>query len=288
MSTPNSDRTASNAAAPRWGFIGAGRMASALVRGMIRAGVASPDRIMAADPLESCREELARETGIEATASNRAVVERSDVVVLAVKPQSMSEALEELKPAAATRHLIVSIAAGVSIETIGGVLGGDRRVVRVMPNTPALLGEGASAFAMGPNTTQDDQATVHALLESVGRAVRVPESQLDAVTGLSGSGPAFVYLMIEALSDGGVRAGLPRDVATTLAAQTVLGGARMVLETGLHPGALKDQVASPGGTTIAGLHALERAGVRGALIDAVEAAARRSAELAAARPETRS
>lgn len=257
-------------------------MASALVRGMIRAGVASPDRVMAADPLESCRGELARETGIEATASNRAVVEGSDVVVLAVKPQSMGEALEELRPAVTTGHLIISIAAGVAIETISASLGGDHKVVRVMPNTPALLGEGASAFAMGPNTTQGDEAIVRALLESVGRAVRVPEAQLDAVTGLSGSGPAFVYLIIEALSDGGVRAGLPRDVAMTLAAQTVLGGARMVLETGIHPGALKDQVASPGGTTIAGLHALERAGVRGALIDAVEAAAQRSAELAAA------
>lgn len=278
--TPSPDNPASSAA-PRWGFIGAGRMASALVRGMIRAGVAGPDRIVAADPLASCREELARATGIETTDSNRAVVERSDVVVLAVKPQSMAGALEELRPTVAAGHLIVSIAAGVTIDAIDAALGGDRRIVRVMPNTPALLSEGASAYATGSRATQDDAAIVHALLESVGRAVQVPEAQLDAVTGLSGSGPAFVYLMIEALSDGGVRAGLPRDVATTLAAQTVLGGARMVLETGLHPGALKDQVASPGGTTIAGLHALERAGVRGALIDAVEAAARRSAELAA-------
>ena len=150
-----------------------------------------------------------------------------------------------------------------------------------MPNTPALVGEGASAYAMGPRTVAEDEAVVKGCLESVGRAVRVPESLLDAVTGLSGSGPAFVYLMIEALSDGGVRVGLPRDVATLLAAQTVLGAAKTVLETGLHTGVLKDQVASPGGTTIAGLHELERGGVRGALIDAVEAAARRSAELAA-------
>lgn len=266
----------------RWGFIGAGRMASALVRGMIRAGVASPDRIMAADPLETCRTELARAAEIETTASNRAVAQRSDVLVLAIKPQNMTEAFGELKPAIGSHHLLVSIAAGVAIETMGRALGADPKIVRVMPNTPALLGAGASAFAMGPNTSEGDEAIVRALLESVGLAVRVPEAQLDAVTGLSGSGPAFVYLIIEALSDGGVRAGLPRDVATTLAAQTVLGGARMVLETGLHPGALKDQVTSPGGTTIAGLHALERAGVRGALIDAVEAAARRSAELAAA------
>jgi pyrroline-5-carboxylate reductase len=149
-----------------------------------------------------------------------------------------------------------------------------------MPNTPALVAEGASAVALGPRTRLDDEAVVNSCLASVGRTVCVAEHLLDAVTGLSGSGPAFVYLMIEALSDGGVRVGLPRDVATLLAAQTVLGAARMVIETGLHPGVLKDQVASPGGTTIAGLHAMESGGVRGALIDAVEAATRRSAELA--------
>ena len=154
-----------------------------------------------------------------------------------------------------------------------------------MPNTPALVGEGAAGYCLGPaRTARRTRRSSRACLEAVGRAFRVPESLLDAVTGLSGSGPAFVYVMIEALSDGGVRVGLPRDVATALAAQTVLGAARMVLETGLHPGVLKDQVTSPGGTTIAGLHALERGGVRAALIDAVEAATRRSAELAAPAP----
>ncbi|WP_076349134.1 pyrroline-5-carboxylate reductase [Paludisphaera borealis] len=269
----------------RWGFIGAGKMASALIRGMIRAGVTTADLVSTSDPLASTRDELARETGITAAASNFAMVERSDVLVLAVKPQSMGQVLRELAAVVTPDHLVVSIAAGVSIATISDALGAGRRVVRVMPNTPALLGEGASAYALGPNATSDDAAVVQAFLDSVGRAVRVPESQLDAVTGLSGSGPAFVYMIIEALSDGGVRAGLPRDVATMLAAQTVLGSARMVLETNLHPGALKDQVTSPGGTTIAGLHALERAGVRGALIDAVQAAAHRSAELAAVAPQ---
>jgi pyrroline-5-carboxylate reductase len=191
----------------------------------------------------------------------------------------MNEVLGQLRDVIAERHLVISIAAGIPIAAIGQALGPDRRIVRVMPNTPALLGEGASAYALGPRVDAGDDEAVAALLAAVGRAVRVPEPMIDAVTGLSGSGPAFVYLVIEALSDGGVRVGLPREVATMLAAQTVLGAARMVLETGLHPGVLKDQVTSPGGTTIAGLQALERGGLRGILIDAVEAATRRSTEL---------
>jgi pyrroline-5-carboxylate reductase len=264
----------------QWGFIGSGKMATALIRGMLRAGVAGTTTIAASDPLESARAGLAADTGIRVFEANIQVVERSDVLVLAVKPQTMPQVLAQLRPLVGPRHLVVSIAAGVSIASLLEGLGPERRIVRVMPNTPALVGEGASAYALGPGVPAADEAVVKAFLSSVGRAVRVPETLLDAVTGLSGSGPAFVYLMIEALSDGGVRVGLPRDIATMLAAQTVLGSARMVLETGLHPGLLKDQVASPGGTTIAGLHALERGGVRGALIDAVEAATRRSAELA--------
>jgi pyrroline-5-carboxylate reductase len=272
---------------PRWGFIGSGRMATALIKGMIRAGLAPADSIIASDPLPAARTLLQAETGVSISDSNLEVARQSNVLVLAVKPQSMREVLDELRPAVTAEHLVVSVAAGVTIASIDEGLGERGRLVRVMPNTPALVGEGASAYAMGPRTVAEDEAVVKGCLESVGRAVRVPESLLDAVTGLSGSGPAFVYLMIEALSDGGVRAGLPRDVATLLAAQTVLGAAMTVRQTGLHPGVLKDQVASPGGTTIAGLHALERGGVRGALMDAVAAAARRSAELAAlARPES--
>jgi pyrroline-5-carboxylate reductase len=265
---------------PHWGFIGSGKMATALIKGMIRAGLAPADSILASDPLPTARTVLRSETGVNISDSNLEVIRRSDVLVLAVKPQSMREVLDELRPAVTDEHLVVSVAAGVTIASIDEGLEARGRLMRVMPNTPALVGEGASAYAMGPRTAAADEAVVKGCLDSVGRAVRVPESLLDAVTGLSGSGPAFVYLMIEALSDGGVRAGLPRDVATLLAVQTVLGAAMTVRETGLHPGVLKDQVASPGGTTIAGLHELERGGVRGALMNAVEAATRRSAELA--------
>lgn len=274
-----------NIAAPlpprRWGFIGSGKMATALVKGMLRASLAPLDALCASDPLRQAREILGAETGVRVYDANRLVAERSEVLVLAVKPQNMVQALDEIRASVTSSHLIVSVAAGVTITTIRDRLGPVTRVIRVMPNTPALIGQGASAYTLGPGVGPEDEAIVKAFVESVGVAVRVAEPLLDAVTGLSGSGPAFVYLIVEALSDGGVRAGLPRDVATLLAAQTVAGAARMVRETGLHPGVLKDQVASPGGTTIAGLHALERSGVRGALIDAVEAAAKRSAELAA-------
>ena len=257
-------------------------MATALARGMLRAGTATAGAISASDPLESSRTAFAAETGAIVTESNLELASRSDVLILAVKPQSMPAALAELRNAVTLDHLIVSIAAGISLATLQHGLGDDRRLIRVMPNTPALLGVGASAYCLGARVRPGDEEIVRSCLEAVGLAFRVPESQLDAVTGLSGSGPAFVYLVIEALSDGGVRVGLPRDVATALAAQTVLGAAKMVLETGAHPGVLKDQVTSPGGTTIAGIHALERGGMRAALMDAVEAATKRSAELAAA------
>jgi len=279
--TSSDNKLAATGGTRRWGFIGSGKMATALVKGMLRAGLAPVDAVCASDPLPAARRLLESETGIAVFDANRPVAERSDVLVLAIKPQSMRQVLDELRPFVTADHLVVSIAAGVTIGSIVERLGPAPRVVRVMPNTPALIGQGASAYALGPQIGREDEAVVSAFLSSVGVAVCVAESLLDAVTGLSGSGPAFVYLMVEALSDGGVCAGLPRDVATLLAAQTVAGAARMVLETGLHPGVLKDQVASPGGTTIAGLHALERGGVRGAIIDAVEAASKRSAELAA-------
>jgi pyrroline-5-carboxylate reductase len=225
------------------------------------------------------RESFTTGTGGNAMADNGAVLAGSDVIVLAVKPQHLPGVLKEIAKGAEARHLFVSIAAGVPLSAMTSVLGQAARVVRVMPNTPCLVGAGATAFTRGPKATDEDAALVERLFSTIGIAMEVPESLLDAVTGLSGSGPAYVFQVIEALSDGGVRCGLPRNVATRLAAQTVLGAAKMVLDTGEHPAALKDGVASPGGTTIAGLHELERGALRGALINAVEAATNRSQEL---------
>ncbi|MFO0956819.1 MAG: pyrroline-5-carboxylate reductase [Isosphaeraceae bacterium] len=263
----------------RWGFIGAGKMASALIRGLLRAGLASPQSIRASDPHGQSRESIAREAGIHVTGDNAEVARLSEVLVIAVKPQSMRAALDSIRPCMKATHLVISVAAGTTLAAIADRLGPDCRLVRVMPNTPALVGEGAAAYSLGPNADEADEGLVKTFLTAVGSCHRVPEDLMDAVTGLSGSGPAFVYLAIEALSDGGVRAGLPRDIALALAAQTVLGAARMVVETGLHPGLLKDQVTSPGGTTIAGIHALERASARAAFMDAVVAATARSREL---------
>jgi pyrroline-5-carboxylate reductase len=245
----------------------------------VNSNFASAKNIIASDVLAASREKFTAETGARAVENNADVFANSDVVILAVKPQQMAEVLKAAKAQIKASHLIVSIAAGVSLKTMTDVLGAKSRLVRVMPNTPCLVGKGASAFALGGKATEEDGQVVEQLLSTVGIAISVPEKLLDAVTGLSGSGPAYVYLAIEAMSDGGVRTGLPRDIATKLAAQTVLGAAAMVLETGEHPAALKDAVASPGGTTIAGLHALENGGLRSALINAVEAATLRSREL---------
>jgi pyrroline-5-carboxylate reductase len=271
------------------GFLGAGRMATALARGWLAAGLVRPDACRASDPLAEAREAFSAQTDCPTTPDNRFVVAASDLLVLAVKPQSMPALLAEVRREVEARApLVVSIAAGVTLRQLADGLGSKCRLVRVMPNTPCLVGASASGYAAGAGPRDEDIALVDRLMNAVGRAYRLPEGLLDAVTGLSGSGPAFVYLIVEALADGGVRVGLPRDVALSLAAQTVLGGARMVLETGEHPGRLKDMVASPGGTTIAGLHALERAGVRGALMDAVEAATRRATELGRAAAQTSS
>ncbi len=261
------------------GFIGAGQMARALARGFQAAGLVPGERIVACDPVAEAGQAFVKAVrGAALATSNIEVVRQSDAIFLAVKPQSMPAVLAELAGQVGSGKLVVSIAAGVTLAKLCGGLKTDR-VVRVMPNTPALVGQGAAAYALGPGAAESDGQLVGKLLGAVGRAFAVDEKLLDAVTGLSGSGPAFVYVMIEALADGGVRMGLPREIAAVLAAQTVRGAAEMVLATGEHPAVLKDQVASPGGTTIAGLQALEDRGVRSALIAAVEAATRRSQEL---------
>jgi pyrroline-5-carboxylate reductase len=263
----------------RIGFLGAGKMATALAKGWLKARLVSSDRLCASDPVAEARASFQKETRSQVLDDNRKVASRSDLLVLAVKPQNMAGLLGEIRPAVTPAHLVVSIAAGITLHQLAEGLGPDRRLIRVMPNTPCLVGASASAFAPGAGAGEQDVRLVDQLLNAVGRAFLLPEKLLDAVTGLSGSGPAFVFVLIEALSDGGVRMGLPRDIATLLAAQTVFGSAKLMLETGQAAGVLKDQVASPGGTTIAGLHALERAGFRAALIDAVEAATLRSIEL---------
>jgi pyrroline-5-carboxylate reductase len=261
------------------GFLGAGKMASALAKGWIQARLLTPDQLMASDPNEVARTHFQMALGSNASASSSEVLRFANVVVLAVKPGTVTEVLGEIRGSLGESQLLISIAAGVTLARLERDLNPRAHVIRVMPNTPALVGASASAFALGTSASQKDGALCQQLFSAVGVAYQVQESLLDAVTGLSGSGPAYVYLMIEALSDGGVAAGLPREIATNLAAQTVLGSARMVLETGLHPGALKDMVTSPGGTTIEGLHELERAGVRGALMQAVRAAANKASQL---------
>ena len=261
------------------GFIGAGQMASALGGGFVRAGVVTSSGLYAYDVSEDALAKFTQTVGGTVCESLRELVQKSDIVFLAVKPQQIYDVLEALEDMEKTSKLFVSIAAGVMLRDLADHLGWKTPMVRVMPNTPCLIGSGASGFCASESVSETEIQMVRTLLETVGIAVRVPEHLLDAITGLSGSGPAFGYVMIEAMSDAGVRLGLPRDTATKLAAQTLKGAAEMVLQTGGHPGVLKDRVASPGGTTIAGLVALEDAGLRSALISAVVAAARRAEEL---------
>jgi len=263
----------------RVGFLGAGKMATALARGLVRGGLIEAGDLLASDTVPAARESFTRETGGKTTASNMEVVESCRIIVLAVKPAQAAGVLEEVRSAWSGEHVLFSIAAGIPLAKLEGLLGGKARIVRVMPNTPALAGCSATAYAPGEFALAEDSKLAERLFSSVGLAVPVRENLMDAVTGLSGSGPAYVCLFIEALSDGGVAAGLPRDLATRLAAQTVMGAARMVLETGLHPGELKDMVASPGGTTIEGIHKLETGSFRATVMDAVRAAAEKSKRL---------
>ena len=261
------------------GFIGAGQMAAALAKGFLMKAGLSQENLLASDAFEASREKFHAATGIDVTDDNIDVMKECDVVILSVKPQVLPDVLEEIADHVTQDHLIISICAGITLAKLQAGLGEDIRLVRVMPNTPCLVGQGAIAFCQSETVTQEDFEITCALLKSVGRCFHVGEHVMDAVTGLSGSGPAYVYLVIEALSDAGVMMGLPRDVATTLAAQTVRGAADMVLETREHPAVLKDRVTSPAGTTIAGMRQLEICGVRAAMFEAVMAAANRSREL---------
>lgn len=261
------------------GFLGAGKMANALAKGFIKGGLTSASEVLASDPSSKAREQFEESVGAKTTDSNQAVIDFAKVLFLAVKPNLITEVLEEARDRIKTDRLIISIAAGVPLAKLEGNLKLGARVIRVMPNTPALVEQSATAIALGKNATDEDGQTAHELFSSVGLAFEVKEALMDAVTGLSGSGPAYCYLMMEALSDGGVAAGLPREIATQLAAQTLLGSAKMVLETGNHPGQLKDMVTSPGGTTIEGVHQLEQGSFRAAIMNAVRTSANKSRQL---------
>jgi pyrroline-5-carboxylate reductase len=260
------------------GFIGAGNMAEAMIRGLLRGNVFAADRVIASAPREERVRELAQTYGIRATTSNRDAA-AAGIVVLSVKPQILGRVLDEIAETLDRESLVISIAAGVPVTAIQSRLAAGTRVVRAMPNTPALVDAAATAIAGGEHARESDLAEAKRIFDAVGITVIVDESQLDAITGLSGSGPAYVFLILEALSDAGVKVGLSRRTSQLLAAQTLLGSAKLLLETNEHPGKLKDMVTSPGGTAITGLHTLEHGGLRTTLINAVEAATRRSREL---------
>jgi pyrroline-5-carboxylate reductase len=263
----------------RIGFVGAGNMATALLEGLLRAGVVSPAQIRVSDSDRPRAQRLADAHGVALAADNRELASWASVLMLAVKPQSMPHALLECAPGLAREALVISVAAGVRCDTIAAALPSGTRIVRAMPNTPALVGAGATALAASATATSADRELATRLFDAVGRTVLVDEAHMDAVTGLSGSGPAYVMVVIEALADGGVRAGLSRDTALLLATQTVLGSAQLLLASGDHPAVWKDRVMSPGGTTSAGLEALEAGRLRYTLGRAVQKAALRSREL---------
>lgn len=261
------------------GFLGAGNMAEALIRGLVRSPEVRPEQVLASAPRGDRRAALAETYGIVTMAENDKLCRRAEVVVLAVKPQILDRVLVEIKGCVRPDALVISVAAGVPTAAIESHLGAGVRVVRAMPNTPALVAAGATAICRGRHATEADLTMAQTLFDAVGMTVTVDESQIDAVTGLSGSGPAYIFLILEALADAGVKVGLSRRDGQLLAAQTVMGSAKLLLDTDEHPGKLKDMVTSPGGTAIAGLHTLEAGGLRTTLINAVEAATLRAREL---------
>jgi pyrroline-5-carboxylate reductase len=261
------------------GFVGAGNMAEAMMKGLLHSGVSKPQNVVASDVRKDRLGFIKELFDVSVCEKNEEVVDQADLVVLAVKPQILEPVLLELADHLDTSKLIISIAAGVSLATIESHLKKDLRLIRAMPNIAALVLESATAICPGKHASQEDLQLAKAVFDSVGTTVTIEEGLMDAVTGLSGSGPAYLFLIIDALADAGVKVGLSRHNALTLSAQTVLGAAKLLIETGEHPGRLKDLVTSPGGTAIAGLHTLEEGGLRTTLINAVEVAARRSGEL---------
>jgi pyrroline-5-carboxylate reductase len=261
------------------GFIGAGNMAEALIRGLLESKTVDAARITASDVMPARLDFMETTYRINTTTDNAELVSEADILVLAVKPQVAGQVLADIASHTNDTKLIISIVAGLTVATMRAALGSGPRIVRTVPNTPVFVGEGMVALATDGPARKEDYDAAAAIFQPVARIVTVEEKHMDAAIGVSGSGPAYGFLIIEALSDGGVKMGLPRPIALELAAQTLLGAAKMCLESGKHPGELKDMVTSPGGTTIAALHKLEAAGVRSGLMDAVEAATRRSAEL---------
>ena len=262
------------------GFIGSGNMGNAMISGLIDSGASQPENIICSDVREDLLQDIEAKFGVRTSTSNTAVAADADIVILAIKPQIMVPVLREIKECLDMSKIVISIAAGVPLAAIETCLDKKLRLIRVMPNVAVSVREGAAAIAAGENTLKEDVDLAMAIFNSVGKCVFLKENNLmDAITGLSGSGPAYIFLIVDALADAGVRVGLHRKDALLLASQTILGSAKMLLETGEHPGPLKDSVTSPGGTAIAGLHTLEKGGLRTTLINAVEAATQRSVEL---------
>jgi pyrroline-5-carboxylate reductase len=262
------------------GFIGSGNMGEALINGLLSSKLSTPDHIICSDVRTERLQELEQRFGIRTADDNHAVIQQCDIVIYAVKPQIIAEVIKETAADLNLDKVVISIAAGVPLAAIESLIRKDLRLIRAMPNVCVAVKEGATAIAAGAHCKKEDIDLAMVIFNSVGRCVFLKENDLmDAVTGLSGSGPAYIFMMVDALADAGVKVGLARKEALLLASQTVLGAAKMILETKLHPGQLKDMVTSPGGTSIAGLHTLEKGGLRTTLIDAVEAATIRSKEL---------
>jgi len=268
-------------------IIGTGNMGEALVSGLITSRAAQPDHIICTDASEQKLDRVAKTYGVQTLRDNAEAIRRSDIVVLSVKPQILAAVLEETAEALDLNKVVISIAAGVPLAAIESLLQKELRLVRVMPNIAAFVKESATAIAAGKNAKPNDIQLAKAIFDSVGKSVFIGENELmDAITGLSGSGPAYIFLIVDALADAGVKMGLSRSDALFLASQTILGAAKLLLETNEHPGQLKDRVTSPGGTAIAGIHTLEKGGLRTTLINAVEAATKRSSELGRAMLKT--